>query len=106
MGIARVIRMHNGLENALAKMNKTPVKPKSFGTVSWNKKANQRLIVVFLREFFPGLEVVEDILHPDIRYEETGRRMQIDVYVPSMRLGVEYQGTSFPRASILAVRTL
>lgn len=41
-------------------------------------------------ELYPGEEVYEDYLHPDLRFT-AGRRMELDVFVPSRSLAFEYQ---------------
>ncbi len=30
--------------------------------------------------------------HPDLRFSETGRKMELDIWIPSIRTAVEYQG--------------
>lgn len=43
-----------------------------------------------VKELYPNEEVYEDYLHPQLRFS-AGRRMELDVFVPSRSLAFEYQ---------------
>ena len=50
------------------------------------------MYVKVVKELFPGHEVIEDYKHPKLLYSNTQRAMQLDVYVPSLKLALEYHG--------------
>eukprot|EP01124_Arcella_intermedia_P023593 TRINITY_DN3774_c0_g1_i1.p1 TRINITY_DN3774_c0_g1~~TRINITY_DN3774_c0_g1_i1.p1 ORF type:complete len:364 (+),score=65.72 TRINITY_DN3774_c0_g1_i1:160-1251(+) len=61
---------------------------------SRKKKSSQRWLRVTLQKLLP-LEtlIVEDYLHPDLLWDtNTGQKMELDIWVPSYNLALEYQG--------------
>lgn len=55
------------------------------------KKAEQRWLFVQTRFLFPGLDVLEEPRLPDVVGAPVGN-LELDVYVPALKLGLEYQG--------------
>ncbi len=77
----------------LAHMNASKFTKKKSGTCPGTKgsyTAEQRKLCLTVAELYPGEEVKEDYLHPLLRFKG-GRKMEIDVFVPSLSLGFEYQ---------------
>jgi hypothetical protein len=57
------------------------------------KKSTQRWLVLKTREVLPGREVMEEFRHPQLLLEQTGSlRAELDVFVPELRLGLEFHG--------------
>ena len=56
------------------------------------KKAEQRWIWICLRHLYPGEIVYEDYLHPKICFSESGVSIELDLFIPSFNLAMEYQG--------------
>ena len=36
--------------------------------------------------------MIEDYLHPELKFKESEERMQLDIFIPSLFLAFEYQG--------------
>ncbi len=45
-----------------------------------------------LRNLLPHLDVYHNYKHPDVYSSDTTKRLELDVYIPSLGLGFEYQG--------------
>merc|ERR1712137_109999 len=60
------------------------------GLTMRGKRASQRWLFLEVQRLFPGEEVVEDFLYSAER--ESGLAIEFDVFVPSYRLALEYQG--------------
>jgi len=45
-----------------------------------------------IQELFPDDDVIHRYKHPELRFSESGRPMELDVWVPSQMLAFEYQG--------------
>jgi hypothetical protein len=41
---------------------------------------------------FPGKEVLLDYIHNDLKFSGTQRNMELDIFIPSLSLALEYQG--------------
>ena len=55
------------------------------------KKMQKRLYRI-VKEYHS--DAVFDHKHPDLRFQASGRKMEIDVWIPSLRIGFEYQDES------------
>lgn len=53
---------------------------------------SQLILLQTVQNLFPDLDVLTDFVHPDLVFPQTKRPMQIDVFLPSLSLGLEYQG--------------
>jgi hypothetical protein len=62
-------------------------KPELFASIR-GKKASQRWLSLRVKDLFPSMEILEDYLILDLQ----GNKVEIDVYIPSLKLGFEYQG--------------
>lgn len=59
------------------------------------KKSCQRWLKVLLKKLLPGVEVIEDFQHSGLRKcgeENFDRTVEFDLWLPSHRIGLEYQG--------------
>jgi hypothetical protein len=52
----------------------------------------QKQIHKIIEEIFPGEDVISNFKHPDLRFSGSNYRMELDIWVPSMMLAIEYQG--------------
>jgi len=59
--------------------------------ISQSKKSSQRVLCRRVQELFPNTEVIEEYYHEEIS-RVSGAAVEIDVYVPSLKLGFEYNG--------------
>eukprot|EP01124_Arcella_intermedia_P002785 TRINITY_DN11518_c0_g1_i4.p1 TRINITY_DN11518_c0_g1~~TRINITY_DN11518_c0_g1_i4.p1 ORF type:complete len:468 (-),score=107.57 TRINITY_DN11518_c0_g1_i4:30-1433(-) len=73
----------------------------AFPEVDWDislfsnrgKKCRQRWLRVILEQILPEkTEIYEDYLHPQLFWEETNSKMQLDIWVPRYKMALEYQG--------------
>jgi hypothetical protein len=46
-----------------------------------------------MKELFPCAEIHMNYKHPDLTYNITNARMELDIFVPSLGLAIEYNGT-------------
>ncbi len=51
----------------------------------------QHLLFRLVQMIFPNRKVALDYYHPALIFLQTNRHMQLDVYVPSLYLALEYQ---------------
>eukprot|EP01125_Pyxidicula_operculata_P020286 TRINITY_DN7472_c0_g1_i1.p1 TRINITY_DN7472_c0_g1~~TRINITY_DN7472_c0_g1_i1.p1 ORF type:complete len:592 (-),score=76.57 TRINITY_DN7472_c0_g1_i1:48-1700(-) len=87
-----IIKTHGSLFNALVK---------AFPEHNWDKtkylnqakKAAQRWLLLKVKELFPNLtppnEIIEDHLH---YFSDERKSVELDVWIPSLKLAFEYQG--------------
>ena len=52
----------------------------------------QKLLLQRVNQIFPHHEIRKNFRHPDMRFKETNKMMELDVYVPALALAFEYQG--------------
>eukprot|EP01127_Copromyxa_protea_P017809 TRINITY_DN5486_c0_g1_i1.p1 TRINITY_DN5486_c0_g1~~TRINITY_DN5486_c0_g1_i1.p1 ORF type:complete len:518 (+),score=38.37 TRINITY_DN5486_c0_g1_i1:202-1755(+) len=55
------------------------------------KKSSQRNLRLSLSEIFPGNQILEDFLHPQLRFSSQ-MKMEIDLWLPERQKAFEYQG--------------
>eukprot|EP01124_Arcella_intermedia_P023470 TRINITY_DN3740_c0_g2_i2.p1 TRINITY_DN3740_c0_g2~~TRINITY_DN3740_c0_g2_i2.p1 ORF type:complete len:428 (-),score=80.89 TRINITY_DN3740_c0_g2_i2:77-1360(-) len=77
------------------------VVPIAYPEVDWDeykfsrtrKKSTQRWLKVVLQQILPpDTLILEDYLHPNLTWDETNRKMELDIWVPELKLALEYQG--------------
>ena len=52
----------------------------------------QKQIHKIVEEIFSGEDVISNYKHPNLRFSESNYRMELDIWVPSRMLAIEYQG--------------
>lgn len=85
----------------------------AFPDVEWSssffavtrKKSVQRWLKLQIENLVPGVEIVEDYLHPELNWgklmfssvylAENIKHMELDLWLPAYRIGIEYQGKSY-----------
>jgi DNA-directed RNA polymerase subunit RPC12/RpoP len=55
-------------------------------------KKTQRELFNIVTKLFPDNEVKWDYKHPKLRFSGSGKKMELDIWVPHLKLGIEYQG--------------
>lgn len=86
-----MLRVHDGLYNVLKKVYpEFPWQQEYFSRSYWGK--TQWILYVIVKRLFPNLQVALDYAHPKMRFPDSQQKMQLDVYVPSLSLALEYQG--------------
>jgi hypothetical protein len=53
-------------------------------------RTNQKRIYRLIKRKWP--DAVWEFKHPDMRFRESGRAMELDIWIPSIKVAVEYQG--------------
>jgi len=55
-------------------------------------KKRQKLVHKFVKELFPGSKTIFDYKHPKMRFRSSGRKMELDIFIPTLRIAFEYNG--------------
>eukprot|EP01027_Heterolobosea_sp_BB2_P018850 GEZU01026495.1.p1 GENE.GEZU01026495.1~~GEZU01026495.1.p1 ORF type:complete len:840 (+),score=185.05 GEZU01026495.1:594-3113(+) len=92
-----IIEQNGGLEAVLYRVYpdkdwRSILRLASSSSRSKKKRSTQRWLHVTIRKIFPNTEIVEDYFHPELRFEDSRDPMQLDVFIPSLRLAFEYNG--------------
>ena len=61
------------------------------GCVKCTKKTQHKLFEI-LKNIYPDSTIHFDFRHPDLRFSESGYPMELDIWIPELKLGIEYQG--------------
>jgi hypothetical protein len=64
---------------------------KTYGCTKCQKK-NQTLLYNILEKIYPREELFWDYKHEDLVSETSGNRLELDIWIPSLSMGFEYQG--------------
>ena len=64
---------------------------KKFSSAKHNPKASQRLLRLRVEKLLPRVPIYEDYLHPKLKFQ-SGRPMQLDLFLPDLSIALEYQG--------------
>ncbi|MBI2757063.1 MAG: hypothetical protein HYX49_00115 [Chloroflexi bacterium] len=54
------------------------------------RRANQKRIYKIVKAIWSDTKW--QYKHPDLRFKDSGRKMELDIWIPSMKIGIEYQG--------------
>ena len=57
-----------------------------------SKRSKQRTVFIHLKKIIPHHEIIEEYLSPSLVYSKSRVSIEIDLFVPSLSLGVEYNG--------------
>ena len=69
-----------------------------FDTYNWEiekfgkTKKRQQHLYHLVKRIFPKWHVGWDVKHQEIKFKQTGRSMEIDIFIQKLKLGFEYQG--------------
>jgi len=55
-------------------------------------KASQHRLYQIVQELLPNEDVKENFNHPDLIHTNSGKPMELDVFVPALKLALEFQG--------------
>jgi len=92
---AEIIRMHgNGLLRYLGGLRSLIAfcgAADDRDSVPCNRKG-QRLLFRCVEILFPKVDLYENFHHPALCYSRTGKEMELDLYLPSLSIALEYQG--------------
>lgn len=64
--------------------------PSKFATKG--KKTEQRWLKVCIESLLHGVTIIEEYQHPTLKWENSDRRVELDVWIPQHQIGIEYQG--------------
>lgn len=56
------------------------------------KSKSQQRMFQLLGQIFPGEEIIYNFRSEEVRFSNSNRKMEIDVFLPGLKLGFEYQG--------------
>ena len=56
------------------------------------KKKSQRKLFEVVKKLFPNVECKFDYKHPDLVFDNSNARMELDIWVPELSIAFEYQG--------------
>ena len=54
------------------------------------RRANQKRIFKIIKEIWS--DAVWQYKHPDLRFKDSGAKMELDIWIPNEKIGIEYQG--------------
>jgi hypothetical protein len=57
-----------------------------------NKHKNELLVLKYCRDIFPTEEIFSQFKHHKIRSSTSNRPLELDIWIPSLNLAIEYQG--------------
>jgi len=82
-GLLNVIIKFFPLQNALISNQKRSVV----------LRKSQSMLHEKVQELFPATQdIFLNYIHPDLSFSSTDRNMELDIYIPSLSLAIEYQG--------------
>jgi len=92
LGLRTLIEQNGGLMQTLTKYypdfpwdREKPQRPQ-------NSRKVQQILYRYVEELFPKRELFSDYIHPHLRYTDSDKHIEFDVFVPSLMLAFEYQG--------------
>eukprot|EP01114_Cavostelium_apophysatum_P021582 TRINITY_DN7577_c0_g1_i1.p1 TRINITY_DN7577_c0_g1~~TRINITY_DN7577_c0_g1_i1.p1 ORF type:complete len:631 (-),score=127.68 TRINITY_DN7577_c0_g1_i1:279-2171(-) len=89
LGCKQILDSYGGL---------TPLLTAFYPEQSWPKDAGrfsakiQQILFRVVKNIFGTSEVLSNYLHPTLIYKESGKPIELDVFVPAYKLAFEYQG--------------
>ena len=80
-----------GLMKAVTQHFPTTTQDKFSSTKKISFKS-QNFLFHCVMKLFPNLELKTDYKHPDLLFQKSSSRMELDIFIPSCNLALEYQG--------------
>lgn len=98
-------QMRKGLRMKISTPSLAALLTKAYPEHSWdlsklskkNKRAEQRALLTTVRKMFASEEIVEEYSHAELVFPKTNSRISIDIYLPNLKIGFEYQGKQHRR---------
>jgi len=56
------------------------------------KRSSEKYLLLLLEKIFPNTEILSNFTHKKLRYANSEKPMQLDVFLPELNLAFEYQG--------------
>eukprot|EP01118_Nematostelium_gracile_P001159 TRINITY_DN1119_c0_g3_i1.p1 TRINITY_DN1119_c0_g3~~TRINITY_DN1119_c0_g3_i1.p1 ORF type:complete len:421 (+),score=92.33 TRINITY_DN1119_c0_g3_i1:78-1340(+) len=63
-----------------------------FQVESGNRRSSQRRLIRSIEDLFPDCDVRENYRHPELKSNETNYELELDIFIPKLKIAFEYQG--------------
>jgi len=92
LGVLHAIKKAGGLLHILQKYIPDHCWDQKLISEKFTKKSQQKQLFDMVRKIFADKDVFEEYYHPGIRFSTSRRKVQLDVFIPSLSLAFEFQG--------------
>jgi hypothetical protein len=83
----RLLRRLGGMQNTLSHFY-----PQGAPQLVVTKEKSQTTVTQVIKKLFPDDEILLRYKHPSMKYSASGKLMELDLFIPSRALAIEYQG--------------
>jgi hypothetical protein len=52
----------------------------------------QKILFSIIKKWFPDKDVIWNYKHPQLKFSQSSRNMEIDIFIPALNLAIEFQG--------------